>query len=96
MIHDRVDISLRPDIVDEKKRFGDFEIDTIIGRNRKGAIMTTNDRCTHLVLIRQYIPKGTDFSEPTDEKIAEIEWKLNNSPRKSLCYLTPIKLNIVN
>ena len=32
MIHDRVDISLRPDIVDEKIRFGDFEIDTIIGR----------------------------------------------------------------
>ena len=37
----------------QEKRFGDFEIDTIIGRNRKGAIMTTNDRCTHLVLIRR-------------------------------------------
>ena len=24
------------------------------GRNRKGAIMTTNDRCTHLVLIRRF------------------------------------------
>ncbi len=35
-------------------------------------------------LIRQYIPKGTDFKELTDEKIAEIEWKLNNRPRKSL------------
>ena len=35
-IQDRVDISLRPSIVDEKKRFGDFEIDTMIGRNRKG------------------------------------------------------------
>ena len=43
--------------VDEKKRFGDFEIDTIIGRNRKGAIMTTNDRCTHLVLIRRLAGK---------------------------------------
>jgi Transposase and inactivated derivatives, IS30 family len=163
MIQDRVDISLRPDVVNEKKRFGDFEIDTIIGKNRKGAIMTTNDRCTHLVLIRrlegkeavpladaaieallpykdkihtitadngkefarhkeiakgldaefyfarpyhswerganentnglirQYIPKGTDFSELTDEMIAEIEWKLNNRPRKSLGYLTPIE-----
>ena len=39
------------EVVDEKKRFGDFEIDTMIGKNRRGAIITTNDRCTHLVLI---------------------------------------------
>lgn len=31
-------------------------------------------------LMRQYIPKGTNFSELTDEMLAEIEWKLNNSP----------------
>ena len=48
---------LRPSIVDEKKRFGDFEIDTMIGKNRRGAIMTTNDRCTHLVLIRRLAGK---------------------------------------
>ena len=42
---------------DEMKCFGDFEIDTMIGRNRKGAIMTTNDRCTHLVLIRRLAGK---------------------------------------
>lgn len=36
---------------------GDFEIDTIIGKNHKGAIMTTNDRCTHLVLIRRLAGK---------------------------------------
>ena len=40
-------------------------------------------------LIRQYIPKGTDFSELTDEMLAEIEWKLNHRPRKSLSYRTP-------
>lgn len=44
-------------VVDEKRRFGDFEIDTIIGKNHKGAIMTTNDRCTHLVLIRRFAGK---------------------------------------
>ena len=53
VISDRIDISMRPVEVEEKKRFGDFEIDKIIGRGRKGAIMTTNDRCTHLVLIRK-------------------------------------------
>ena len=33
-------------------------------------------------LIRQYIPKGTDFSEITDEFVSWVENKLNNRPRK--------------
>ena len=36
IIQDRVDISLRPSVVDEKKRFGDFEIDTMIGKTARG------------------------------------------------------------
>ena len=40
-------------------------------------------------LIRQYIPKGTDFSGITDEFVAWVEEKLNNRPRKRLGYLTP-------
>ena len=31
-------------------------------------------------LIRQYIPKGTDFSEITDEFVSWVENKLNNRP----------------
>ncbi len=42
-------------------------------------------------LIRQYIPKGTDFSKLTYEMLAEIEWKLNHRPRKSLGYRTPLE-----
>ncbi len=42
-------------------------------------------------LVRQYIPKGTDFSNMTDEMLSEIEWKLNNRPRKSLGYKTPLE-----
>ena len=41
--------------------------------------------------IRQHIPKGTDFSKLTDEMLAEIEWKLNHRPRKSLGYRTPLE-----
>ena len=40
-------------------------------------------------LIRQYIPKGTDFSEITDEFVSWVENKLNNRPIKRLGYLTP-------
>ena len=160
-IPNRIDIDERPQIVELKERFGDLEIDTIIGKNHKGAILTINDRATSRVwirrltgkeavpvakittwalrkvknlihtitadngkefakheeiahklklkfyfckpyhswerganentngLIRQYIPKGTDFSEVTNEQIKRIEHILNNRPRKRLGYLTP-------
>jgi len=160
-IPNRVEIDQRPSIVEQKERFGDLEIDTIIGKNHKGAILTINDRATSRVwirklsgkeaipvakitvwalrkvknlihtitadngkefakheeiaqkleikfyfckpyhswerganentngLIRQYIPKGKDFSEVTNKRIKWIENNLNNRPRKRLGYLTP-------
>jgi IS30 family transposase len=40
-------------------------------------------------LIRQYFPKGTDFSKVSHRAVAEVERKLNNRPRKCLGYRTP-------
>ena len=40
----RIDIEERPTIVDLKQRLGDLEIDTVIGSNHKGALITINDR----------------------------------------------------
>ena len=40
-------------------------------------------------LIRQYVPKGVDISNFTDEQIYDIQERLNNRPRKSLNYLSP-------
>ena len=51
-IKNRIDIDNRPSIVDEKIRFGDLEIDTVIGKNHQGALLTINDRVTGLVWIR--------------------------------------------
>lgn len=45
-IPNRKDISERPAIVEKKKRWGDLEMDTIIGKNNKGAILTINERKT--------------------------------------------------
>ncbi|MHA2219637.1 MAG: IS30 family transposase [Candidatus Hodarchaeales archaeon] len=45
-IADRRRIEERPDIVDKKARIGDWEIDTIIGKNHKGAIITAVERKT--------------------------------------------------
>ena len=51
IIKDRVSIEQRPAVVDEKKRFGDFEIDLVLGRNHKGALLTANDRAARVSLL---------------------------------------------
>lgn len=40
-------------------------------------------------LIRYYFPKGTDFSTISDEELRDVEWELNNRPRKRLNFKTP-------
>jgi transposase, IS30 family len=39
--------------------------------------------------IRYYFPKRTDFSTITDEELKDVEWELNNRPRKRLNFKTP-------
>jgi len=157
----RADIGQRPAVVDARKRFGDLEVDTIVGKGRKGAILTINDRATGVLrmkklqgkgaselaeacisalrpwkynlmtitadngkefadhqtiakglnidfyfakpyhswergsnenlngLIRQYIPKKTDFSTITEEYVQFVEDQLNNRPRKRFNFETP-------
>ena len=163
-LKNRVSISQRPEIVEEKNRVGDFEMDTIIGKGKKGAITTIVDRASGFVkisipttkraediekeslrlltphketihtittdnglefanheaiskaldcdyyfchpysswerglneytngLIRQYIPKSSSFENITQEKIQEIEDKLNHRPRKTLGWRTPYEV----
>lgn len=163
IIPNRRHIFERPAIVEEKSRIGDLEIDTVIGKNHKGALVTINDRKTNMVkirkvkgknaedvkqatfdaladwgfiktitadngkefalhekiaqvlkidfffatpyhswerganentngLIRQYIPKQTDFDLITDEYVQYVENQLNNRPRKKHGFLTPKEL----
>jgi IS30 family transposase len=157
----RKSIHDRDNIVESKSRFGDLEIDTIIGKNHKQAILTIVDRKTkylwmqkliykrsenvakasnkilasiakyiHTItadngsefatyeeiekklginfyfcdpysswqrglnehtngLIRQYLPKKTDFTKVDYKTIKMIQNRLNNRPRKSLDFKTP-------
>ena len=166
LIPNRVDIDQRPEIVEKKERFGDFELDTIVGANHQGAIVSIVDRAskyTYLTLlpqrtaenvqgamcqklnllsqrsqvhtmtadngkefathekivealggafyfakpyhswerglnehtnglVRQYFPKGTNFTILTHEQVAEVERRLNNRPREVLNYQTPAEV----
>jgi IS30 family transposase len=162
----RVDIDQRPAVVEEKIRVGDLEMDLVIGKDYKGALLTINDRASgklkmgkveskeaseieakalelledwkpylHTIttdngkefanheniakmleiafyfakpyqswqrganenlngLIRQYFPKKYDFSLITQQRITEVENKLNNRPRKRFGYKTPNEIFI--
>jgi IS30 family transposase len=43
-------------------------------------------------LVRQYFPKGSDFTQITDNEIKMVMERLNNRPRKTLGYKTPSQL----
>jgi len=51
-IRNRVSIEKRPRIVDEKRRRGDWEGDTVIGKGHKGALVTLVERKSKYTLIR--------------------------------------------
>ena len=167
-IPNRVMIGARPEIVNLKQRFGDWEVDTIIGKNYKTAILTATERKSQFELmvktdgtkaesirkqminllapfkefvktitsdngkeftehqqiskkldadfffadpyspwqrglneynnklIRQYLPKKTDFNLINNETINMIISKLNNRPRKLLGYKTPNEVFLTN
>lgn len=57
IIKDRVPISERPPEVELKQRIGDYEVDTIIGKNHKGAIVSVVDRRSKLTLLAKVVKK---------------------------------------
>ena len=100
-IPNRISISERP-VEADSRRFGDFEMDTIVGKNGHGAIVTLTERSTNMLfmrklnkgknvngLIRQYIPKNTCFSNISQQQITKIMQKINTRPREKLNFSTP-------
>lgn len=165
-IQDRRMIDERPQEVDERRRIGDWEWDTVIWKERRWAILTMVDRKSGYLkiyqlkqwkhaewvtdtlsslwkqlprskrktltfdngrefaehkmieyetgttvyfahpyhswerwtnentnwLIRQYLPKKTDFSTLTQKDLNKIEREINSRPRKRLNYFTPSQI----
>lgn len=61
LIVGRVGIENRPIEVSEKERLGDFEIDLVIGKDHKGALLTANDRATGLSKIKKIPSKDAQI-----------------------------------
>ena len=59
-IRNRVSIDERPEIVEQKTRIGDWEIDTVIGKNHQGALVTIVDRVSKFTLIKKVDSKHAD------------------------------------
>ncbi len=163
-IIDRIMIGKRPKIVEKKSRIGDWEIDTVVGKDHKGFLVTVVDRkskfviiknvptkeasvvtealiemiypikdITHTItsdngkefayhkqvsaaldtdfyfanpyhswerglnehtngLIRQYLPKKSEFLKVSKDEINMIQNRLNHRPRKILNFKTPYEV----
>jgi IS30 family transposase len=66
IIPDKVSIDDRPNIINEKQRFGDWEIDTIVGPENNGAILTLTERLTGFLLMKK-LTEGKNAKELAKE-----------------------------
>ncbi len=53
----RIGIEKRPEVVENRKRFGDLEVDLIIGKNHQDAILTINDRASGMLKMKKVTSK---------------------------------------
>jgi len=60
ILKNRTMISQRPKVVEQKRRIGDWEIDTVIGKQHKGALVTVVDRHSKFTLIAPVASKHAD------------------------------------
>lgn len=66
VIKDKVSIDQRPNVVNNKERFGDWEIDLIVGKDNKGAMLTIVERTTAMFLSKnsRRAKMPTDWHRP--------------------------------
>jgi IS30 family transposase len=60
-IADPVSIEERPDIVEQRTRLGDWEVDLIFGKRGTGAVVTLTERKSRFTLLRRVTAKSADL-----------------------------------
>ena len=66
VIPNKVMIDERPDVINNRERFGDWEIDTIVGPDNKGAILTATERLTGFLIMKK-LPNGKNAKALANE-----------------------------
>ena len=80
IIPNRVGIEHRPEVVETKERFGDWEVDTVLGKQGTGAIVSLVERKSKLYLVRKVSGKNakdvaqamTDMLRPYTDSVKTI------------------------
>lgn len=60
-IPNRKSIEERPQIVDQRVRFGDWEVDLVLGKDQQGVIVTLTERKSRFTLLRSISSKQSDL-----------------------------------
>ena len=60
-IKNAISIDERPEVVEEKSRIGDWEIDTVIGKNHKQALVTIVERKTKFMVMKKVENKTAEL-----------------------------------
>jgi IS30 family transposase len=66
VIPNKISIDLRPEIINQKERFEDWETDTVVGPENKGAILTATERTAGFLLMKK-LPKGKNAKALANE-----------------------------
>ncbi len=75
IIHGRVSIEQRPKIVQKRIRPGDFEVDFMVGKNRKGVILVMTDRATlHTSLHKLENRQSQTVSQAIVERLRQVAY----------------------
>ena len=60
-ILNRKSIEERPEIVEQRTRFGDWEVDLVLGKDQQGAVVTLTERKSRFTLLRRVSSKQSDL-----------------------------------
>ena len=71
-IPNRKSIEARPEIVEQRTRFGDWEVDMILGKDQQGVVVTLTERKSRFTLLRRVSSKQSDLV--AQAVIALLKW----------------------
>jgi IS30 family transposase len=82
-IPDRRPISERPDVVDSRDRFGDWEGDTVVGKSHGSFVATHVERKSRYLLVGRMDDKSADSMNATTQQLFR---KIPRSKRKTMTF----------